>query len=340
MNRSHVLKIFLFFFIGTLISCSQVKKGANNCESRKAIFELGTNRIKMTTAEVDLCTKKILKVLSTESEPISFDVLHDLQQERQKLLTRQSMDSGLEVLKKLSDKASSQGISQENRVAIATGIFRKANNSQSFFDKIEAETKLKIKILSSLEEVLAAVEGIKKYQQATEFMVWDIGGESMQIGVIAPTTKPIYAVGLDGSQTIRKKFLPKFKTLAEGLILEKDLPRLEKAILANYAGSKFDEIKNSNPKIIYGIGGVHTRSILEKLQKLQLIPKEQKTFEITDVEKLLKIYLGQSKSEIQGPYAESQTLNLLLVHTLMKKMNIQKITASVVKPADIWLIEN
>ncbi len=293
----------------------------------------------MTVAQVNVCQKKIVKILASESEPVAFDHYHDLTHERLKLLSHKSMDQGLVTLGRFAKQIAALGIKDENINGIATGIFRKVDNSKAYLEKVRQETNISFKVLSSLEEISSAIEITKLTHQKQDFMVWDIGGESMQLGLVSPDGRSDYLVGFDGSQKLRKKLLSKFKSLQDGIVHESDYPRLRKMVDENYTGIKLDSIKNKIPKTVIGLGGVHNRAILETLVNLNMIPKEQKEFSLGEVKNLLHVYLNQSKAEIQGAYAENQTLNLILVSTLMEKLNIQKVIVSSNKPADILLVE-
>jgi exopolyphosphatase/guanosine-5'-triphosphate,3'-diphosphate pyrophosphatase len=145
----------------------------------KAAFDLGSGAIKMTVAEVEVGTSRLLRVLHKQSA--SCMVSHSLAKTTDSRLDQQIQSRIEKLLIDLTTSAKSMGATEFT--AIATAAFRIAKNAPEFFSNLQTQLDLPIHIVSQLDEGKIGYMSGLEYHNETErnLLVWDSGAGSFQI---------------------------------------------------------------------------------------------------------------------------------------------------------------
>lgn len=144
---------------------------------RLAAIDIGSNSIKLVVVEAE--TGDSFTVLAQEREVVRLgqETLVNLH------INDGAMRRATTSLKRFRDVAEANGA--EKIAAIATASVREANNSDEFIHTVEAETGLRVEVLSGLEE--ARLIGLAASRGCTEKGVTslniDIGGGSTEVSI-------------------------------------------------------------------------------------------------------------------------------------------------------------
>lgn len=192
-----MFKLHLGLILFLISSCSTKSYKLPPCVDRRSVIEMGTNRTKLTIADVDSCHSKFFQTVARKDWIID----QDFSNETEKL----SIDAISEALQTIDKYPQTK-----SPLIIATGIFREAKNLRPFFEKIK-------KIAGSMPIVLTPKEESKlgvKSLQVTEpelpqnYIVWDIGGNSMHLTLKKKKkTTYYYAEGSQFYKDLAKKIL-------------------------------------------------------------------------------------------------------------------------------------
>jgi len=151
---------------------------------RRVAFDIGSGATKAVIADVDIGSSCIVDVLFGEEVPVSFSM--DWKQSTDGALSAAIQDKGLQTLNTLARKATALGATQS--AAIATEVFRKATNGESYLRRIREELGLVVQLVPQETEArlgflsAAALSAVPR----EELIAWDSGGASFQITRQAP----------------------------------------------------------------------------------------------------------------------------------------------------------
>ena len=168
-----VLPILLIVF-----SCSSKKKQdsvSDNCLVRKAVAEIGTNRIKLIIADVNNCQKKIVTNIHKQVWQVEQDKVIFQEHDDTHSLSHEAKDRTLQVMGEIKVLFATHNVLKPD--VVATGVFRDVTNADILFSKIQNILGVYPRLLSALEE---AQTGVKSFQanEATlppDYLLWDIG---------------------------------------------------------------------------------------------------------------------------------------------------------------------
>lgn len=95
----------------------------------------------------------------------------------------ESMEDSLRVLKHYSEIVKEYNLKPSDIIATATEAARVARNSESFFEKVRAETGINVQIITSQAEAYYSTKGImfNSTFEEDEISIMDIGGASTEI---------------------------------------------------------------------------------------------------------------------------------------------------------------
>jgi exopolyphosphatase / guanosine-5'-triphosphate,3'-diphosphate pyrophosphatase len=315
----------LAFLLGAiyLTGCATpvAKPVKQSCIEYRTAFDMGSATLKMKTARVDKCRQINIGIIGQKEVKVPF-----AENTRNHLLTGDIQDQGLEHLKALKQEAQAQGT--QAYAGAATAAFRQADNAPLFLKEIKDKTGITIKLISQDEEAVlgykAAMANAK--DPSRNVVVWDIGGNSMQIVMRGKDQKYIVYCGHMASISFKNSILEKIQRQPAGVhsspnpIGRQNLAAaLEMAM--NAAADVPDEIqryiRQAGTNII-GIGGVHNQSIQKQLRKAA-------TYRRDDLINVLNDRLDLTDRQIGGHYADTDVSNLILVLGYMKKLEIAEV---------------
>jgi exopolyphosphatase/pppGpp-phosphohydrolase len=133
---------------------------AQNVHVIRAAIDVGSGGPKLRIAEVNLTTRKIVKMMHVKQYPVIFQ--ESLTRGGAKVLSAEIMLKGIDAIKDAIILAKSYGATEV--VIIGTSVFRNAVNGELFASMIRRETDLQVHILDqnlegrlSFHSVLAKV---------------------------------------------------------------------------------------------------------------------------------------------------------------------------------------
>lgn len=146
---------------------------------RRAAFDIGSGKIKMEVADVDLTANKIAKVIFTDTAVVA--LREDLGKSLDGRLSAEIQNKTVLALSQLMKKA--QSFNPQDYHGVATESFRLAKNGNALVEKIKRETRLSVTIVSQEEEgILGFISAANEAGLDPEKVVsWDIGSGSFQI---------------------------------------------------------------------------------------------------------------------------------------------------------------
>jgi exopolyphosphatase/guanosine-5'-triphosphate,3'-diphosphate pyrophosphatase len=142
--------------------------------TRLAAFDLGSNSIKMTLADVDSAgtVREIFSASETVRLGAGLEATGRLADDR--------IDAALAAIRLMVDRAAANGV--ERMAGVATEAVRVATNGADFLARVRAETGLEARVIDGDAEALLTWEGL---HATTRFdgplVVADIGGASTEV---------------------------------------------------------------------------------------------------------------------------------------------------------------
>lgn len=325
-----MLKILLcsLFIVMTL----NITFAKEKCTQVRAAFDVGSGTTKMKVAEVDICKKKILKMLVDRQKPVPYK--ESLSKGRIGFIEDAEIKTGKMILSYYMKEAKTAGATSFK--GVATSAFRKAKNGEAVIEQLSKDSGVDLEMISQEKEAeigyFAALTKVNHKKE--DIIVWDIGGGSMQISYLSGKDITVLT-GSQASVTFKEEIIEKIKGMDKGMtktpnpIGEENFDKILSLINVGDWNQKLNVAK----KVIIGIGGVHYYSI-----KGQVKPKAS-YYTQSEVQKLAKQRMNDSDKDIGGDYAATDVSNLLLVNGYMKKLKIDKVFPIKVNLTDGILVE-
>jgi exopolyphosphatase/pppGpp-phosphohydrolase len=321
-------KSFVILITSSLLfwSCASQQQKTDPCVERHAVVEYGTSRVKFMVADKNICKKQDLKVLNKTEWEL------DTNKEISTMPNGQVSfhPSVIENLRKVSKDIFffSKNFKVKKLHGIATGVYRKLSHRQVTFEELEKIIAGKIQLLTIEEEARMGLLSITSTEKPSgNFVVWDFGGNSMQLSIFNEGQVSVMS-GLPGSNFMRTVVMKKLnKKKTPNPIGVKNIPSLEKHLKSKLDSSLLP-LTASKDFTVYGIGGVHTKSVASPIMHLLNDPAAKKTYSLEQVEKLLKHLAKSNDLHIGGKFPEDQASNVLAVSMIMKQIGWKTIKVS------------
>jgi len=315
---SKLLIIFSLF----LISCSHSQVDKKECEQKRAAFDIGSGSTKMVVASVDVCKKSISKILLEEQRPITFK--EALVKNKDNILNFKIQKSAIKALSELKKKAIQVGAVKFS--GMATSAFRTAKNGQKALSNISKNTGIKLKVIDQKQEARLGYYGAvaKVGTSENDFIVWDIGGGSMQM------TKNIdsklhYYLGKMASVSFKEYFMQKTKNKNKKTPnpLRKRGANKAALLAKKFAEKDLKEFKKhiKHTTKVYGIGGVHYYSIRGQINS------GKKIYTKEELQATLLKRSNYNDKMLKSKYAKTDVTNLALVLGHMNALKINEVEA-------------
>lgn len=304
------------------------------CQSVRAAFDIGSGSIKIKVAKVDTCKRKILKILLTDSLPVGHkaDIMANGMKFSEKI-----QKTGIAAIEKLM--AMARAFRPQNTLAVATSAFRQAKNAKSYLQSIAQRTGIVPQIISQRTEALLGYQavGTNFSELNGRYVVWDIGGGSMQMTFVDNDKKFHIYQGQLASVTFKDQVLAKLQRPSDGPSnpLTARGSQLAQEIAKNEARVNIPDIFKKSFKQnfeVIGIGGVHYHSVSKQ------IGNQSPFYTLAEVNQTLKKKINLTAQEIDGPYSETEVTNLALVSGLMAELAIEKVRIADINMADALLV--
>jgi exopolyphosphatase / guanosine-5'-triphosphate,3'-diphosphate pyrophosphatase len=328
------MPLFLVILCAVLITgCAPVTQRI--CIEQRTAFDIGSATMKMKTAKVDKCRAALIGTIQQKEVKVPF-----AENTWNQILNRDIQNKGIEQLQALKKEALTQGT--RTFAGVATAAFRQAGNTPQFLAEIKDKTGVNVKLISQEEEAVLGYRAVMGSAQdpSGNIVVWDIGGNSMQM--IMKGRDQNYRVyrGHLASISFKNQIIEKVQHKPSGeqaspnpIGQQKLTPALEIAMQA--AVDVPDEIRSyihQTGTIIIGIGGVHNQSIRKQVGNIS-------TYRCGDLVNALHNRLDLTDTQIGGHYADTDVSNLILVLGFMKKLDIAEVHLMDVNLTDGILID-
>jgi exopolyphosphatase/guanosine-5'-triphosphate,3'-diphosphate pyrophosphatase len=313
----HILFVAFFLsFNGYAKDCLEVRTG----------FDIGSGSTKMMVAKVDTCKLKIIEVLLTENRAVQYN--EDLDKSSDGNLGSTIIEKGSVAFTELIAKANAY--KPTTFFGVATSVFRKAKNGAEVIKNYSLKFKIPMSVITQEEEarlgylsVLALRDDVGPNKR--NFVVWDIGGGSMQFFYLRESNIPLIYLGDLASVT--------FKNMVVEVLESKNY---ETSPSPNPVGDKREQaialarsyarihvpaelktfLKNN---MVIGVGGVHNRALKDQM------PLKEMKYTLEDLEAAGKIQSLKKDDELVGEYKTTNVTNLLLVQGFMEGLGIKEV---------------
>ncbi|HRO68574.1 MAG TPA: hypothetical protein PL182_13465, partial [Pseudobdellovibrionaceae bacterium] len=280
------MKSLSVFFVGVVLiaGCTHSSK-KSDCLERHGALDIGSGSTKAVAAVVDVCEKKIERVLYDEQTSLAFS--EAAERNKNKEIPDAFLRDAVGKIRPLTEKLKSLDLKTVS--GVATSAFRTAKNGSGIVSALSRELGLPIEVISQEAEArLGYWSAVAKRPDAERdgIVVWDIGGGSMQMIAIEGGRTHIFE-GDMAAVTFKNEVLRQ--------VLHEDPRRVaspnplganwEKALaLAKaHASRNLPEYFRAKAKTArwMGIGGVLSRSVREQLG-------EKKVYSLADLKTALK----------------------------------------------------
>ena len=164
---------------------------------RRAAFDIGSGVTKLQVATVD-GNRKIIKVLYGEERPVKFAL--DLKSGKDNTLSIDVQKEGIAVLSDLLNVA--RRYDAQEYSAIATEVFRKADNGSEYVKRVKRELGITVNIISQEDEAVYGYRtllALSGRSAADNLIGWDSGGASFQIATMKNNNLETYVGSLGAS---------------------------------------------------------------------------------------------------------------------------------------------
>ena len=332
MHRFIFPSLPLFFLYVSLFltnSCSSVNHLSRveleevapklKCIRERGALDIGSGSTKFTLAKVNLCENKIVQILEKKQFPLKFK-------------EHLSYNNGVlkeEIYQQATNELTTyfKNIPLEKKYikAVATEVFRQAMNGEEFVSRLSQSLGIEIHLISQEEEALLGFKGAQVVtgKKASEIVVWDIGGGSMQMTSSHLGGYHFYK-GKLASVSLKNEVL-KWKGKKRGSPNPLGQYLGQKALYhsAHYAKENVPSlIKEAieKGKEVIGVGGVHYYSIREQLNLYDNTP-----YSYYQLEQALDKRVYFHDQQFNGHYKETEATNIALVLGHMKELNIRTV---------------
>lgn len=321
------MKNYLF----TTIFIFSFNSFSRDCIINRAGLDIGSGATKLKVAQVDSCKNQVIKLLLDKSFAVEYK--SDLKKSKDNMFSQSVINKGEKAFKDIQIILENYKVKEVR--AVATSAFRTSKNSQKIVD-IAKKYKISIDIITQKQEALLGYKAARNLSRANNYIVWDIGGGSMQM-VYKINDKELIYEGHLASVPFREyilKDVQKSKNSSPNPIsvevMNKSLDYARKYAL-NDLSEDFKALYKQKTIDVIGIGGVHSKAILKAMGKESYYTRSQ-------LEKFLKKQRLLTDKELGGNYSSTSVSNLILVLGFMYALNIDKVITGDINLSDGLLL--
>ncbi|MES2345381.1 MAG: hypothetical protein V4494_05545 [Chlamydiota bacterium] len=315
----------------------------NSCSNHhptelRAAIDIGSGATKMKIAEVDVKTQKIASVIFEDQIAVAFQT--QLSRSPDGTFDEVIMQEGIRAIQQLKEIAEKHQVNKV--VAVATAAFREAKNAQSYAKHITEKTGVDVHIIDQEQEGILAFNAAMANTEtnATDAVVWDIGGGSQQLTIKDENDGYYVCKGEIASISFRDHIIENL----QGLNAKKHTTPnpiaghvAQQAIdYAQVIGKRIDssiQTKVQNPEsTIFAVGSLFGYGIKSLVNDQTVVTQDLLKQAIDSL-----LDLGDDKLK-GGEFANVTVSNALLVLGTMKGLNIDQIIIQDVNNADGVLV--
>lgn len=154
-----------------------MSRGALSESEDAAVIDVGSNSVRLVVYRIDGRA-----MTPTLNEKVMAGLGRDIA--RTGVLSKAGVDSALRALKRFATLIESLGV--RHVFPVATAAVREAKDGPAFAQRVEAETGLKLRILSGEDEARLSALGVSAGAPDAKGLVGDLGGASLELIEISP----------------------------------------------------------------------------------------------------------------------------------------------------------
>mmetsp|Transcript_129457 Transcript_129457/g.402656 ORF Transcript_129457/g.402656 Transcript_129457/m.402656 type:complete len:329 (-) Transcript_129457:593-1579(-) len=146
---------------------------------RRAAFDIGSGATKLVIADVR--GMSLARVVYSQEVPVGFAL--DWKKSSDGTLSDGIQAKGLEVLRRFLEVCEEHNVPAASRCAVATEVFRRAENGIAYLERVFSELGLPVEVVSQASEAQLGFSTAVALQDgpAEAVICWDSGGASFQI---------------------------------------------------------------------------------------------------------------------------------------------------------------
>jgi exopolyphosphatase/guanosine-5'-triphosphate,3'-diphosphate pyrophosphatase len=302
---------------------------------RRAAFDIGSANIKCIVADVDISTGLIVTPVATLSEKVDF--AEDLARSYDGNLSKEVMAQGIQALERLKAVAVEKNALEYS--AVGGRIFQKAQNGRAYFVRIRQETGIPSRVISEQQAAMLGYHAVRQElgDKAHDLLVWDIGGNSMQMTIRKPDGGLLFYIDPMASIAFKNVVIHNIQhkdinTTASPNPVSADEAKQALAYIQAHAAMTvplYIANRVSQPGLtVAGIGGVHYYSVPE------VLGGRKETYTRDEVAEALKRWTGKPDKAFESEFAKSRLTNLILVLGYMDALGVKEIRPLKINQAD------
>ncbi|MGE4192896.1 MAG: Ppx/GppA phosphatase family protein [Pseudodesulfovibrio sp.] len=302
---------------------------------RRAAFDIGSAAIKCIIADVDIPTGRIVKLVETLSEKVDF--AEDLARSYDANLSKDVMDQGIAILEKLKRTAVEKNALEYS--AVGGRLFQEAQNGRAYFVRIRKETGIPARVISEQQAAMLSYHAVRQElgDKAPPFLVWDIGGNSMQMTLRKDDGDLIFYIDPMASIPFKNVVIETFQkksittTTSPNPVSPAEVEQ-SLAFIRSHAAMTVPLVISgricAQDMVVAGIGGVHFYSVPE------VLGLHKKTYTRQEVAEALAKWTGKPDKAFDSEYAYTRLTNLILVLGYMDALGIKEVRPLKINQAD------
>ncbi|WP_319584272.1 hypothetical protein [uncultured Pseudodesulfovibrio sp.] len=302
---------------------------------RRAAFDVGSANIKCIVADVDISTGLIVNPVATLSEKVDF--AEDLARSYDGNLSKEVMAQGIQALERLKAVAVEKNALEYS--AVGGRIFQEAQNGRAYFVRIRQETGIPSRVISEQQAAMLGYHAVRQELEDKnhDLLVWDIGGNSMQMTIRKPDGGLLFYIDPMASIAFKNVVIHNIQhkdintTVSPNPVNAEEVEQALAYIQAHAAMTVPLYIANRVARsglTVAGIGGVHYYSVPE------VLGGRKKTYTRDEVAQALKKWTNQPDKAFESEFAESRLTNLIMVLGYMDALGIKEVRPLKINQAD------
>lgn len=287
--------------------------------SRIAVIDIGTNSTLMLIAEAD--SSDSVKTVSQYAETTRLG--HQLGQTG--LIGQTGIQNNLKALRKYQSLAEQH--QADTIITIGTQVFRQAGNAIEIIESIQADTGLKVHVLTQKDEALFSFQGAVSGRNFSECVVMDIGGGSTELTLGRSEIQDWISLPV-GAVVLTEKFLKNDPPQPE------EIKKLQSFVSKQISGSWYSYLSQKIPLLC--VGGTITTLAAIKLHLASYNALRVDGLELTlsDIDRLLEQFvmhpLESRKKLIPFDHKRADIIiaGTLILRTVLMSMPLKTVLVS------------
>lgn len=288
----------------------------------RAALDMGSGEIKITVADVDLLTNKIVTIWhqSKKRVPVRKDVAASPDNRLSPAIEEQVIDTILTM------KENVKQFNAKEWVAVGTSVYRTAKNGQEFLDRVRRATGVVIHLLPQIEEAeIGFTTAVATSKESPDDAIsWDSGSGSFQITKMLDGNLEMYGAefafvpALEAIFAIRHQ---SFNNSSPNPISKNEALELIKSIQSKLPATP-QWLTNSNKSLI-GIGGD-----AGDLFHIGSVATGKRSFTKEDIFKAISELSGKTDEQLRDQFVlpEKTIIALSLIYAIMDHCNLKEVT--------------